>query len=98
LLYCSALVAKPAFQCSWVKACTSLDTQVDLLFYLFSDGQDNLNIRYFYEVMNRHITTGLNMACEFVRSARWCSSWRSTKITYAHLSAQPCRQPFSQTT
>jgi hypothetical protein len=64
--------AKPAFQCSWGEACTALTTQVDLLFYLFSDGQDNLNIRYLYEVMNRHITTGLNMACEFVWSARWC--------------------------
>lgn len=38
---------------------------VDLLFYLFSDDTGSLNIRYMYEVLNRHYTTGLNLEYQF---------------------------------
>ena len=40
--------------------------QVDVLFHLFAKDPANpdaeLNVQYMYEVMNRHYTTGLNVA------------------------------------
>ncbi|PRW57749.1 calcium uptake mitochondrial-like [Chlorella sorokiniana] len=38
---------------------------VDTLFFLFADQAGILNVNYMYEVMNRHYTTGLNVAYRF---------------------------------
>jgi len=38
---------------------------VDILFYLFGNPDDSLNLSYMYHVMNRHYATGLRTDYQF---------------------------------
>lgn len=50
---------------AWFTLCLCPLCQVDMLFYLFADEGGALNVRYMYEVLNRHYTTGLNISYNF---------------------------------
>lgn len=58
------IVLRPAFRRPAVLLC-----QVDMLFYMFADESGALNVRYMYEVLNRHYTTGNNISYNFNKPA-----------------------------